>query len=58
MPRVGLTEEGFEKVKAYLTETGDPSKPARQAIGPWVLLFFVVFTVLAYLWKKSQWKDH
>ncbi|MBN2825545.1 MAG: cytochrome c1 [Campylobacterales bacterium] len=58
MPRVGLTSEGYEKVKAYLTQTGDPSKPAREAIGPWVLLFFVVFTVLAYLWKKSLWKDH
>lgn len=58
MPRVGLTNEGFEKVKAYLTETGDPSKPAREAIGPWVLLFMVVFTVLAYLWKKSMWRDH
>ncbi|MDQ1325070.1 MAG: ubiquinol-cytochrome c reductase cytochrome c1 subunit [Campylobacterota bacterium] len=57
MPRVGLSHEGYEKVKAYLEEVGDPSKPAREAIGPWVLLFFVVFTVLAYLWKKSQWKD-
>jgi ubiquinol-cytochrome c reductase cytochrome c1 subunit len=57
MPRVGLTHEGYEKVKAYLTEIGDPSKPARAALGPWVILFFVVFTVLAYLWKKSQWKD-
>jgi ubiquinol-cytochrome c reductase cytochrome c1 subunit len=57
MPRVGLTKESYEEVKAYLEEAGDPSKPAREAIGPWVLLFFVIFTVLAYLWKKSQWKD-
>ncbi|MBN2825436.1 MAG: cytochrome c1 [Campylobacterales bacterium] len=58
MPRVGLTTEGYEKVKEYLTETGDPSKKAREAIGPFVLLFFVVFTVLAYLWKKEKWRDH
>ncbi len=57
MPRVGLTKENYEKVKTYLEEVGDPSKPARAAIGPWVILFFVVFTILAYLWKKSQWKD-
>ena len=57
MPRVGLNKEGYEKVKTYLEEVGDPSKPAREAIGPWVILFFVVFTVLAYLWKKSQWRD-
>jgi len=58
MPRVGLSHDGYEKVKAYLTEIGDPSKPAREAIGPWVLLFFVVFTVLAFLWKKEKWRDH
>lgn len=57
MPRVGLNHEGYEKVKAYLTEVGDPSKKAREAIGPWVLLFFVIFAILAFLWKKSQWRD-
>jgi len=57
MPRVGLNHEGFEKVKAYLEEAGDPSKPKREAIGPWVLAFFFIFTILAYLWKQSQWRD-
>ena len=56
MPRTGLTKEGYEKVKAYLEEIGDPSKPKREAIGPWVILFFVIFTILAYLWKKEMWK--
>jgi ubiquinol-cytochrome c reductase cytochrome c1 subunit len=57
MPRVGLTKEGFEHVMKYLEETGDPSKPKREAVGPYVLLFFFIFTILAYLWKRSQWKD-
>ena len=57
MPRVGLNEEGYEKVKAYLTEAGDPSKKAREELGPWVLGFFVIFTILAFLWKKQQWRD-
>ena len=57
MPRVGLNHEGYEKVKAYLTEAGDPSKKAREALAPWVLLFFVIFTILAFFWKKSQWRD-
>ncbi|MEA3490735.1 MAG: c-type cytochrome [Campylobacterota bacterium] len=57
MPRVGLSPEGYEKVDAYMTEIGDPSKPAREAIGPWVILFFVIFTILAYLWKKEKWRD-
>ena len=58
MPRVGLTHEGYEKVKAYMTEIGDPSKPAREELGPKVLLFFIIFTGLAFLWKKSRWKGH
>ena len=56
MPRVGLTKEGYEKVKEYLEEIGDPSKPKRAATGPWVLGFFVIFSILAYGWYKSQWK--
>ncbi len=57
MPRTGLDKEGLEKVMSYLEETGDPSKPARDALGPWVLGFFVIFTILAYLWKQYQWRD-
>ncbi len=58
MPRVGLSKAGYEKVEAYMEEIGDPSKPAREELGPKVLLFFLVFTFLAFLWKKSTWKDH
>ena len=57
MPRTGLNHEGMEKVMAYLEETGDPSKPARDALGPYVLVFFILFAILAYLWKQYQWKD-
>ncbi len=58
MPRVGVTKEGFEKVREYLEETGDPSKPARESIGKWVILFFVGFTILAFFWKKEKWHGH
>jgi len=57
MPRVGLNQEGYNKVHEYLTEIGDPSKKHREAIGPWVLGFLVIFTILAYLWKKQHWRD-
>lgn len=56
MPRVGLSHEGYEKVTEYLTEVGDPSKKHREALGPWVLFYFFIFTVLAFLWKKAMWK--
>ncbi len=57
MPRVGLSEAGYEKVHEYLMDIGDPSKPAREAVAPWVIGFFIIFTILAYLWKSSLWKD-
>jgi len=56
MPRVGLSQAGYDKVHAYMTEIGDPSKPAREELGPKVLLFLLIFTGLAFLWKKSMWK--
>lgn len=57
MPRVGLSQEGYDKVIAYLEKVGDPSKEKREEIGPWVLGFFFIFAILTYLWKRSQWKD-
>ncbi len=57
MPRVGVNNEGYEKIYKYLEEVGDPSKPEREKVGPIVLLYFVGFAFLAYMWYKSQWKD-
>jgi ubiquinol-cytochrome c reductase cytochrome c1 subunit len=57
MPRVGLNHNGFEEVKAYLEETGDNHKEERSSLGIWVIAFFVVFTILAYLWKDFHWRD-
>ena len=57
MPRVGLTKEATEKVVAYLEKVGDRKKDKRNALGPWVLLYFVIFSILAYLWKQKIWKD-
>jgi len=55
MPRVGLTAEGYEKVVKHLEEVGDPSKPARESLGWKVILYFVIFSILAYLWKQKIW---
>ena len=57
MPRVGLTKEATEKVVTYLEKVGDRKKDKRNALGPWVLLYFVIFAILAYLWKQKIWKD-
>jgi ubiquinol-cytochrome c reductase cytochrome c1 subunit len=41
----------------FLVYMGEPSKLDRQALGIWVLLFLVVFTLVAYALKKEYWKD-
>jgi ubiquinol-cytochrome c reductase cytochrome c1 subunit len=44
-------------IATYLTYISEPVKVERQRMGVWVMLFLVVFTVLAYLMKKEWWKD-
>ncbi len=56
MPAVGLTKESYEKVIKHLENIGDPSKPERDALGIWFVLYAVIFTIFAVLWKKSVWK--
>ena len=41
----------------FLTYISETMKLERQRMGVWVMLFLVVFTVLAYLTKKEWWKD-
>jgi len=41
----------------FLVYLGEPAQMERRSIGPWVLLFLAVFTVLAYLLKLEYWKD-
>ena len=57
MPRVGITEETADLVLEYMEDSADPKKDEREALAPWVFGFLILFTVLAYFWKKSMWKD-
>jgi len=41
----------------FMVYLGEPAQMQRESIGLWVLLFLVVFTVLAYLLKLEYWKD-
>jgi ubiquinol-cytochrome c reductase cytochrome c1 subunit len=57
MPRVGLTEEAQTQVIDYMEEIGDSKKAERESLGVYVLIFMLVFAVLATLWKKQIWRD-
>lgn len=41
----------------FMTYISEPMKLERQRMGVWVVLFLIVFTVIAYLMKKEWWKD-
>ncbi|WP_104697310.1 MULTISPECIES: c-type cytochrome [unclassified Helicobacter] len=57
MPRVGLTEEAQNQVIDYIEKVGDSKKPERDALGIKIMIFFAVFSLLAYAWKRKIWKD-
>ncbi len=52
MPRVGLTQEAQERVVAYIESIGDSKKEERESLGVYIMIFFGVMSVLAYLWKR------
>ncbi len=57
MPRVGLTEHAQEQVISYMEKVGDRHKDERNALGWKVMLYMLVMSILAILWKRKIWKD-
>jgi ubiquinol-cytochrome c reductase cytochrome c1 subunit len=50
-------DSAVRDLATFLAYIAEPIKVKRQGLGLWVILFLVVFTVLAYFMKKSYWKD-
>jgi ubiquinol-cytochrome c reductase cytochrome c1 subunit len=50
-------DNAMRDLTAFLTYVGEPIQMERQRMGIYVILFLMVFTVLAYLLKKDYWKD-
>lgn len=57
MPRVGLSEATETQVIDYMEAIGDSKKAERESLGFYVLLYMLLFAVMATLWKKWIWKD-
>ena len=65
--RLELDEKDKQKTKDYektvydlvnfLVYLAEPAKLKRQKIGAWVILYLVIFLLIAYLLKKEYWKD-
>lgn len=56
-----LTVEQYDQmardIVTFLAYVGEPIKLERQALGLNVLIFLLVFSILAYFLKKEYWKD-
>ncbi|MCK5478601.1 MAG: cytochrome c1 [Methylococcales bacterium] len=56
-----LSSKEFDKfvneLVNFLVYVGEPVQLERQQMGKYVLFFFIMFTVIAYLLKKEYWKD-
>ncbi|QBL11770.1 c-type cytochrome [Campylobacter helveticus] len=55
MPRVGLNEASQEKIISYIEKVGDSKKEERENVGIYIMIFFVILSVFAILWKRSIW---
>ena len=53
----GEFDAAMRDLTAYLAYMGEPVKLERQSLGIKVMLFLVLFFVLAYFLKKEYWKD-
>ncbi len=56
-----MSEEEYRRtvrdIVNFLDYIGEPAQLIRTRLAPWVLLFLVVFTFLAYLLKREYFKD-
>lgn len=56
-----MTDEEFDDtvrdIVNFLAYTAEPAQLIRLAYAPWVMLFLVIFTFLAYLLKKNFFRD-
>lgn len=50
-------DKAVRDIVAFLSYMGEPIQTERKIIGIWVMLFLVIFTIIAYLMKKEYWKD-
>jgi ubiquinol-cytochrome c reductase cytochrome c1 subunit len=50
-------EQTVRDLVTFLDYLGEPSKLKRKNVGIWVLLFLVLFTLVAYALKVEYWRD-
>ncbi|MBE0495985.1 MAG: cytochrome c1 [Campylobacterales bacterium] len=57
MPRVGLKQETQLQVVDYMESIGDGKKAERERVGLYIMGYFVILSIFAYLWKAKVWRE-
>ncbi len=56
-----MSDEEFDTMvrdlTTFLAYMGEPMKLERQSLGMYVIIFLIIFSLLAYLLKKEYWRD-
>lgn len=57
MPRVGLNKKAEEQVVAYMQKAGDEKKAERESLGIYIMIYFLIFGIFGWLWKRKVWSE-
>jgi len=57
MPRVGLNKKAQEQVVAFIENTGDPKIEEREALGIRFIIFALILSIVAWVWKIKIWRE-
>ena len=57
-PSARLTRErAIAQITTFLAYTADPMAHRRRMLGPWVIGFFCLFTIVVWLLQREYWRD-
>ena len=57
MPRVGLSKASEDQIVAYMQKAGDAKKAERESLGINVMIYFLIFGIFGWLWKRKVWSS-
>ena len=57
MPRAGLNKATEDDVVAYIQKVGDSKKAERESTGLYVMIYFFILGIFAWLWKRKVWSE-
>ena len=57
MPRVGLNKAAEDDIVSYIQKVGDSKKAERESTGIYVMIYFFILGIFAWLWKRKVWSE-